>query len=54
MKGFACPKCGRINFVTKTQELFSMHLFGKYVYRKCKNCGKRHWLKRVDFTNNVN
>ena len=48
MKLFKCPKCGRFMFVTRWQEIFSMHLFGKLVYRKCKGCGERHWLRKVD------
>ena len=51
MKLFKCPKCGRVMFISFWQEVFSMHLFGKMVYRKCKGCGERHWLRKVDYHN---
>lgn len=47
MRFFRCPECGRVMYVSRTQEIFSMHLFGRLVYRKCNGCGKRHWLKKI-------
>lgn len=45
MKQFKCKHCGEVRRVGFWKELFSFHLFGKWVYVKCHKCGKRNWMK---------
>lgn len=42
-----CKHCGHIENLTLLQRISSPHLFDIWFLRRCKNCNKLTWLKRV-------
>ena len=47
IKKCKCKHCGHTENLTLLQRINSPHLFDVWFLRRCKNCNKLTWLKRM-------